>query len=620
MKNKRFSCDFETVTWLENETYVWAWSSCEIGNENNIIFDNNIDSFFEFCKKQYNPICYFHNLKFDGEFIIYWLEKHFYKHVRNRKDAEDKTYTTLISDMGQFYEIEVYFKKKEKKVKKVTFIDSLKIIPFSVKQMSKAFGLEEEKGELDYNLPRKKGHKLTEEEINYIRRDVQIVSHCLNVVFSEGLTKMTNGANSLQDFKNIFTKRKFEHFFPELTKAQDKDIRQAYRGGFTYLNPLYKEKDVENVTILDVNSLYPSVMRGVEQKDGTFKEYLYPWGEPIFFIGKYKKDETYPLYVQMITCSFEIKTGMIPTIQIKNNTSFFLPNEYLESSNGEIVALCLTSVDFELFLKHYNVFDLQFVSGWKFKAGKGFFNEYIDKWTKRKIQAGKEGNKGQRQLSKLRLNSLYGKFATSIEAKSKIPYLGEDDIIHYFSVPEERKGLYLPVGIFITSYARRITIETSQKIRDYSINRYGIDMYIYSDTDSIHTLLLPEELEQFCDIDDYKLGWWANEGFAVWGRFIRQKCYEELKYNEKENRYTLDITCAGMPKTCINFNKEDKKLYYKDFESGTLKEFKKEDFKVGFSCGNKLTFKHVKGGVKLVETEFTIKGENQTIGVVKNLI
>lgn len=32
-----------------------------------------------------------------------------------------------------------------------------------------------------------------------------------------------------------------------------------------------------------------------------------------------------------------------------------------------------------------------------------------------------------------------------------------------------------------------------------------------------------------------------------------------------------------------------------------------DKFKVGMSVGGKLTFKHVKGGVKLVETDFTIK-------------
>ena len=37
------------------------------------------------------------------------------------------------------------------------------------------------------------------------------------------------------------------------------------------------------------------------------------------------------------------------------------------------------------------------------------------------------------------------------------------------------------------------------------------------------------------------------------------------------------------------------------------KEFKLEDFKIGFIATGKLTYKHVKGGVKLIETDFSIK-------------
>ena len=39
------------------------------------------------------------------------------------------------------------------------------------------------------------------------------------------------------------------------------------------------------------------------------------------------------------------------------------------------------------------------------------------------------------------------------------------------------------------------------------------------------------------------------------------------------------------------------------------KEFKLKDFEVGFVASGKLSFKHVKGGVILVETDFTIKEE-----------
>ena len=109
-------------------------------------------------------------------------------------------------------------------------------------------------------------------------------------------------------------------------------------------------------------------------------------------------------------------------------------------------------------------------------------------------------------MAKLMLNALYGKFATSLDVQSKMPYLTDDGIVHYSLTEKEQKdGIYIPMGCFITAYAREKTIRKNQAIKDYSINKYGQDLYIYSDTDSIHTLLSIEELKQFCDIDDIRL-------------------------------------------------------------------------------------------------------------------
>lgn len=196
-------------------------------------------------------------LKFDGEFILYYLLTNGYKYIKNKKEKEDRTFTTLISKMGQFFSIEVYFKVGNKKVKKVTFYDSLKIINFSVDEIAKSFGLEISKLSIDYNKPREKGYKLSIDEENYIKNDVKIVAKALKVLFDEDLTKMTQASNALNDYKKIITLNKFNHYFPILDNSVDKSIRASYKGGFTYLNPIYKEKDVNDGIVLDVNSLYP---------------------------------------------------------------------------------------------------------------------------------------------------------------------------------------------------------------------------------------------------------------------------------------------------------------------------------------------------------------------------
>lgn len=582
---KRFVGDFETATWKEDETWVWAYAVCEIGNEENIEIGNNIDDFMKFCYKNRNCKIYFHNLKFDGEFIIYWLLTHDYKCVNSIKDLEDKSFTCLINNMGQFYDIVVCFEKGNKSIHKVTFIDSLKIIPFPVSLIAKKFNLEESKLEIDYKKMREIGHILTKEEEEYIKNDVLIVAKSLNVLFNKKLDRMTQASNAMHNYKELISMNKFNHYFPVLDIEIHNDLKQSYKGGFTYLNPIYKEKEVGTGVVLDVNSLYPSVMY----------EKPLPFGYPLFFKGKYKDDSIYDVYIQMITCEFKLKKNKIPTIQIKNSL-YFNSNEYLTSSNDEIVCLVLTNVDLKLFLEQYEVYNLTYECGWKFKSKVGIFKEYIDKWIEEKNKATIEKNEGNRTLAKLMLNSLYGKFATSTEVEGKLPYLDEKGIVHYKKQEKEHKDpLYIAIASFITSYAREKTIRTSQAIKDYSINKYGVDMYYYSDTDSIHTGLSIEELKQFCEIDDVELGKWKHEGTFKRAKFIRQKCYIE------DMEKGIKITCAGLPSRCYEYVTWD-------------------NFKTGFRCGGKLTFSHVKGGVILKETEFTIVEDksNQDIIDIKN--
>ena len=401
----------------------------------------------------------------------------------------------------------------------------------------------------------------------------QIMARALKIMFDEGLTKMTIGSNALSIYKEM--NQRFDTYFPVLPAEVDKDIRRSYKGGFTYLNPLYKEKEVGYGNIYDVNSLYPSVM---------YYENM-PIGNPEFFKGEYQYDPLYPLYIVTLSCSFKLKKGKIPTIQLKRNLHY-LPTEYIETTNGDIETFTLTNIDLELFLSHYDVEDLMYHSGWKFKATKGLFCSYIDMYTNLKINSKKEGNGALYLIAKLMLNSLYGKFGLNPEMRSKYPYLKEDGSIGYHLTDKQlRDSVYIPVATFITSYARRKTITTSQKIRDYSLKTYGEDYYIYSDTDSIHCRNLDaKELEGIIDIDKYKLGAWDNEAQFTRGKYIRQKCYIEHILGKDK----INVTIAGFPK-----NLGEKVTF--------------DNFNPDFSSNGKLAFKHVKGGIVLVDTTFTIK-------------
>ena len=260
-----------------------------------------------------------------------------------------------------------------------------------------------------------------------------------------------------------------------------------------------------------------------------------------------------------------------------------------------LVDLTMCNVDLELFFDHYDVWDIQWLGYWSFQAKEGIFNDYIDSWYKVK----EKSTGAVRQLAKLMLNNLYGKFATSPEIIEKMPVM-EDGVIKY---KVERKyikdAVYVPVGIFCTAYARNKTIRTAQM--EY-------DRFIYADTDSVHLEGDFEPQEMSSVIDDYKLGYWKNESNFVRGRFLKAKAYveEELTTKEKYEAnlkekepdaliyerdgqyYHLNVKCAGM-----NDAIKQKVTY--------------DNFKAGFSEDGKLVPKNVEGGVVLVSTEFTIK-------------
>ena len=599
LKN-HWTADFETTTDL-NDCRVWAFSVCNIEDYNKFCWGSSIDDFFDWIMEyDGNLKLFYHNLKFDAQFLLSYLFSHSFEWIDSSKEKpRDNTFTTLIGDMGEFYSIKVYFKVKGHHTHKVEFYDSLKIFPnFSVERVAEGFGLPIRKLKIDYRKERPIGYQLTQDEIDYIRNDVEIMARALNHMFVQGHTKMTIASDAMSDFKHRIVG--FRKKFPKLSPEQDAGIRKAYRGGFTWVNEKWQGKPFGRGLVLDVNSLYPSTLK-----------LPMPYGKAVFYEGEYKQDDLYPLYVQCFRCSFKIKPDKIPMIQLKHNTNF-MNNEYVKSTNGEIVTLTLTKPDFELFKDQYDFTNVTYVCGWKFKSAVGYFDDYIDYWTDQKIKAGKEGNAPQRQIAKLMLNSLYGRFAISGKSRQKAPYLASDGVVRYYYLPEEeRETCYIPVGCFVTSYGRNITVRSAQAIRDYTEKKYGIDKMAYCDTDSCHADLSEEDLEELKDIihiDPYKLGYWSVDvPEFTRALYIRQKCYIE------EIDGKVHVTVAGLPKylaPLVNFD---------NFKRGFSTEQMTIDDMVELARRNgaseqeieqlhhKLSYTYTQGGVVLTDTDFTIK-------------
>lgn len=639
-------CDFETTVYTGQEyTEVWAAACSEIFGGDSVLIFHSIAEQYEYFKRQdCNIIAYYHNLKFDGAFWLSYLittlnyEQAYYKDKEGKftdfckdKDMPNKSFKYRISDKGMWYSITIKINNRT-----IELRDSLKLLPFSVKEIGLAFKTAHQKLDMEYEGYRYAGCNITEEERKYIANDVLVVKEALEIMFKQGHNRLTIGSCCLSEYKKIITKESYDTLYPNLYEFYiDPDkhkydncgewIRKSYRGGWCYLAEEKANRIYTNGITADVNSLYPSVMSGESGNP-------YPIGFPTFWEGEIPEEAKDKYFFVRLRTSFRIKKGYLPFIQVKNSP-FYKPNECLKTSDfydydnhrynhfkeladGTIVPitveLTLTMTDYYLLLEHYDLRHTEILDGCYFDTRVGLFDEYIDKY--RKIKQESKG--AMRTLAKLFLNNLYGKMATSPDADCKLALEGEDGAIHYVNLEAGKKAPgYIAIGSAITSYARNFTIRTAQK------NYHGAGRgFIYADTDSIHCDLKPEELVDV-PVHPTKFLHWKLESSWDVAIFARQKTY--IEHIIAEDLEPIDtpyysIKCAGMPDHCKHLldlsmtqrqPDEDDKLTEEELEwIATKRELK--DFKVGLVVPGKLMPKKIKGGIVLTETTFEMRNNS----------
>lgn len=648
---RTFMGDFETTV-FEGQTYteVWASALVEIGSEDVVLHHSLPEMFDYLVSLRTNVVVYFHNLKFDGSFILdFLMYKKRFKQATEQLDPNDintirfirpkemmnDTYQYSISDMGQWYKIVVKINGFL-----IEFRDSLKLLPFSVKRIGKAFKTKHQKLDMEYEGFRYAGCEITPEEQDYIKNDVRVVQEALEMMFDEGHTKLTIGSCCLEEFKNGFDKYEYESLFPNLYEYEIPQdlydspnagdyIRKSYKGGWCYLVKGKENKIMREGTTADVNSLYPSMMSSISGN-------RFPIGDPTFWKGNeipiIAQNPAYYYFIRIRT-RFKIKRGKLPCIQIKKSY-LYKSTEWLETSDvynprtkqyqstytdldGNVrdtrVTLTLTMTDFQLIKEHYNLIDFEILDGCYFMSDIGIFDKYMEKY--KRIKMVSEGAK--RELAKLFLNNLYGKMASSCESNFKLAIEREDRRVGFITIiANDKRPGYIAAGSAITSYSRNFTIRAAQK------NYHGVHNrgFIYADTDSIHCDLHPDEIvgitpheTEFCC--------WKLEARWDYAIFTRQKTYiEHITHKDLKplDEPELCIKCAGMPERCKklladsiqgtvpeNADYNDYKDKYNEVEFAFVTEHRSlEDFDVGLCIPSKLLPKRIQGGIILQDTTY----------------
>lgn len=559
--------DFETrnsqADLKANMTSIWLWDICKMTNLEHIQ-GTTIESFIDQIKEIAPATFYSHNLKFDGSFIIYYLIKSKFEYTENSKKLESNQYTCLINDQNDVFNIKICFEKKKgsNAKRQVEFRDSSKKIRGSVKQIALSYNLPIKKLEIDHVKSRTIDYKPTSEELEYIKHDTEIIAQVLRGFYEKGMTALTAPSDALKAYKD-YNKKWFKYLFPVLDLGVDQFIRYALRGGVCYLKEEYRNRILNEVTILDINSYYPYIASSMPL----------PYGKPLYFKGKPEFRKDMPLYIAHIEICCRLKKDHVPTLQLKK-FYIFGRNEFVRDTQGELYEFYLTNVDIETIYKSYDVFEINYIDGFYFCASTKLFKDYIEPLYK--IKDNTIG--AQRETNKILLNSLFGKFATKTVFKDKAPYL-LNDVIHYEDLGEEMTNpVYTAITVFINSWGRALLA---------SLINLNYQTFIYCDTDSLHLVgNISNTNYSNVDIDEHRLGAFKNE-------YLKNPIVNAKYLNEKTYYLILKsgdsvIKCSGAPD-------DVKKMMTFD------------NFKYDSVFNNKLVPKFVKGGCILVNSKFSIK-------------
>lgn len=566
-----WACDFETTVWTDDmikkagheqdTTEVWAAADVALYDKSeNVTITHSIRDFLtRFLRMKGNNVLFFHNLSFDGSFIIDFLLREGYTHVTVKDtDMHTREFKTSISQMGQWYYIKIKWNHTLLEIR-----NSLKLMPSSLANIGKSFGTKHQKLTMEYTGDRAAYCEISEEEQEYIKNDVLVLKEALEMMFDAGHNKLTIGSCCLSEFKSGYTRQDYNITFPDLREEplhydfcgffnMWEYVHKSYSGGWCYVNPRYAHRTITYGKVYDVNSLYPSMMHSVS---GNY----YPYGKGQYCKGKPpdRLDDTLDIYYFVrVRCRFSLKDGCFPWLHIrgdahyKGNENLYTSDirykgkyyRYYYDDNGNICdtkhEFVFTKTDWILFRETYNAYDLEVLDYVWFYARPAMFDDYIDRYAEQK-----KTSKGfKRQLAKLFLNNLYGKFAMSDDSSWKEPYLDDDGVVHFILHEEhEKKVGYIPVGSAITSYARNFTIR-------HAMANY--DRFCYADTDSIHLQGL--EPAEMVIVDPVEFCCWKNECDFDFAYYERQKTYAEHVIAEdgaELDKPYLNLKASGMTRT-----------------------------------------------------------------------
>jgi hypothetical protein len=385
----------------------------------------------------------------------------------------------------------------EKGAKTIVFLDTLNYFKTSLDDMGKSIGLY--KGEVDFKT-------VTDKELwGYCDNDVAIlglmIKNYRQFVIDNELGKMcfTTPSQAFTAFRSRFMKHSI---YIHNHKASIHLEREAYFGGRTeafFIGTLKKK-----IHVLDVNSLYPYVMKVNFYPTKLVKYYSY--GVTKTQLARYLKDHC-------VIAQCELKTDT-PIYPLRFDKRLIFP-----------VGRFYTTLTTPSLIRALQNGHIKKIHGLALYEKESIFSDYVKYFYKLRREYTEDGNKPYEAMTKLMLNSLYGKFG---QRQQKIKPIDIDldiknGLIDVYNPAKEKIGIYICIegDTFFMEQTKKESVNSfpaiASHVTDYArmhlwdlMCQAGRDNVYYCDTDSVFTN--DEGFKNLHDtIDNTKLGYLKHE-------------------------------------------------------------------------------------------------------------
>ena len=610
-KNKWCVADSETLRTIENgrRIFLLSFYSSKVQEVHEVW--NNQESIIDLLLRF--KYVYFHNLSYDGNFIIKLLQKMGFKQKEELQKL-DANYYDAIMIGSKIYKITIKYNDKI-----VNLIDSANFLRSKVKDMNKAYGLGDgfnktwkgrgydEQWMYDYCWNGIYSKEL-EAFKDYCLQDAKIVYYAMMKLFeftsqfeldirkyntissyAYDLYKSMNSYCANLTNLDVINFKDIEIPLVGLNSSYNL-IRSVYKGGFCDLNDNYAYKEwttKDDVRSYDINSAYPAILNNDKL--------------PCSFMPLVGLEEVTKLIIFYVVDELKAKTVLRflfnDEFKIKGDDNSH-PGLFLKGS-----IFCLYEEEFKWMKKYYDG-NIKVIKEIPLYGCKMDLGGYVKKFYAMKKQYKADGNKGFETLTKLFINAVTGKFGQKPTYKNRVTFSNENtkhiwkqekvsdkywirkdekvnlkdsmDDSFYVSkkyYEEDTINLFINQEInnfLIVSY---ITMKTRCKIIGF-IDAIGINRWIYSDTDSLKIIgTLDDE-----KIVGKELGQFKDEG----------QSYIAMFYHPKAYYWNGEFTFAGVDKDAT------KNINYKNIKDGYV-----------IRSGKKIP-KPVKDGIELEDIDYVV--------------